>query len=230
MTENASGSTSFHPDFFPFLKELARNNNRGWFAKNKARYETHVRDPCLQFIREIGPKLGRLSPHLVADPRPVGGSMTRIYRDIRFSKDKSPYKTGVGIHFHHDAMGRISDNLPGFYLHLEPGECIVASGIWRPDPPMLKSIRQAIVSRSGEWKKIRQAVPKLEGETLKRPPPGFDPDHAFVDDLKRKDFIASEPIKDAVVSGRGFQNDFLTRCHSLDPLNRFVARAIDLPW
>ena len=91
----------FCPELFDFLRQLKRHNNRDWFAKNKQRYEEAVRDPALMFISSFGPHLRKLSPHFVADPRPTRGSLFRIYRDTRFSADKHPYKTHVGIHFSH---------------------------------------------------------------------------------------------------------------------------------
>src|SRR5213593_3331169 len=111
----------FTKGFFGFLKELKKNNNREWFTKNKGRYEEEVQEPSLRFIRDLGPRLKAISPYLVADPKPFGGSMTRIYRDIRFSRDKSPYRTTVGIHLSHSGE-RGKMHLPGLYLHLEPGE------------------------------------------------------------------------------------------------------------
>src|SRR6202165_1193173 len=87
----------FTPGLFDFLRQLKKNNNRDWFQKHKARYESEVRDPALRFINDVGPGLKKISPHLVADPRPVGGSLFRINRDIRFSADKSPYKPNLGM-------------------------------------------------------------------------------------------------------------------------------------
>src|SRR4051812_47440973 len=128
---------------FRFLRELREHNDRAWFAANKDRYETVVRDPALKLIAAFAPKLAKISPHLVADPRPVGGSMFRIYRDTRFSRDKSPYKTHIGIHFFHESATKTA-SVPGFYLHIQPGESFAAAGIWHPDPPSLEKLRQAI--------------------------------------------------------------------------------------
>ena len=118
----------FTSESFAFLRELSKNNNREWFAANKKRYEAELRDPALRFISDFGPRLNRIAPRLVADPRPVGGSMFRIYRDTRFAADKTPYKTAVGIRFPHRAASDVHS--PGFYLHLEPSEVFVGAGIW----------------------------------------------------------------------------------------------------
>ena len=136
--------TYFTPESFAFLRELRENNNRDWFAANKQRYEREVRDPALRFISDFGPHLLRIAPRLVADPR---RSMFRIYRDTRFSRDKSPYKTHVGIHFFHE-KAKAAASVPGFYLHISPGESFAAAGIWHPDPRSLGKVREAIAAKS----------------------------------------------------------------------------------
>ena len=117
-------------ELFDFLIRLKVNNDREWFQANKARYEEQVKAPLQAFIGGFDERLARLSAHFVADPRPVGGSLFRIYRDVRFSKDKSPYKTAAGIHFRHE-RGKDA-HAPGYYLHLEPSECFAACGLWMP--------------------------------------------------------------------------------------------------
>jgi uncharacterized protein (TIGR02453 family) len=220
----------FTPDFFRFLRELAENNNREWFTRNKLRYETVVRDPSLAFVRKVGPELESISRRLVADPRPVGGSVMRVYRDLRFSRDKRPYRTTVGIHFSHEPVGSEDEHLPGFFLHLAPSDSWVYAGMWRPDSGRLQQIRRAIVNRSTEWKKVRAVVPEIEGEVLKRPPAGFASTHPLIEDLKRKGFTAGRSMPDRVVTARGFPQRFVDLCRSLDPLNRFLARAIGVPY
>src|ERR1044071_1022002 len=118
--------TYFAPAVFRFLGELHAHNERDWFNANKQRYERDVRDPILRFIADIGPRLQKISPHLVADPRPSGGSLFRIYRDTRFSKDKSPYKTHLGAHFFHE-KSRPSAGVPVSIFTCSP-----ASRSWPP--------------------------------------------------------------------------------------------------
>jgi uncharacterized protein (TIGR02453 family) len=143
---------SFSPELFAFLRELATNNDREWFTAHKARYVAEVQEPALAFIEDVGLRLPEVSRHLVADPRTVGGSMFRIHRDVRFSKDKSPYKTHVGIQFRHE---RARDaHAPGVYLHLEPGSVFMGCGTWRPDGDTLHAIRTAIASKPGRWQAI----------------------------------------------------------------------------
>jgi len=220
----------FDPEFFRFLKELARHNEKVWFTANKERYLKHVQGPSSGFVRAIGPELSTLSPYLIADPRPVGGSLMRIYRDVRFSKDKSPYRTTVGIHFMLDAQGKDEDHFPGFFLHLAPQDSWVYAGVWQPAPPQLERIRRAIVDRPSEWKKLRASVPPIEGESLKRPPAGFDPSHPLIEDLKRKGFTAGVGLKDSDVTASDFPARFLEGCGKLDPLNRFLAKALGVDY
>src|SRR5918996_4016229 len=138
----ARSTASFSPALFTFLRDLKQNNDRDWFKANKPRYEKAVLEPALQFIVDFEPHLLAISPHFVADPRPSGGSLFRIHRDTRFSKDKSPYKPYTGIQFRHE-LGKDA-HAPGFYLHLEPGGVFAGAGIWHPDQPTLVRIREAI--------------------------------------------------------------------------------------
>jgi uncharacterized protein (TIGR02453 family) len=230
VSENSAAEARFTSDFFRYLKELSKNNNKDWFTSNKSRYETAVRDPSFAFVRAVGPKLGALSRHLVADPRPVGGSVMRIYRDIRFSKDKSPYRTTVGIHFPHEPVGSEEEHLPGFFLHLAPADSWVYAGIWMPEPKRLQQIRKALIERPSDWKRVKAAVPEIEGESLKRPPPGYSPDHPLIEDLKRKGFTSGVSIPDSVVTGPDFPDRFVSFCQSLNPLNRFLSKAIDIAY
>ena len=172
----------FTPELFEFLLELRTNNNREWFQANKGRYERHVKEPLLQFIQDFEPSLHSVSTRFIADARANGGSMFRIYRDVRFSKDKSPYKTQAAVQFRHEA-GK-SAHAPGFYLHLDPTEIFVGVGIWRPDSSSLAKIRNAIVANPGKWERVAKDPEFLSdyiigGESLKRPPKGFDPDHPY---------------------------------------------------
>ena len=121
--------------------------------QNKQRYETEVLEPSLAFIREFASRLKKISPYFVASDRRVGGSLMRVYRDTRFGKDKTPYKTNVGIQFRHEFGKDV--HAPGFYVHLAPGECFLAMGAWRPDKEALTLIRQAILDHPDRWKRAR---------------------------------------------------------------------------
>ncbi|HJW14092.1 MAG TPA: DUF2461 domain-containing protein [Thermoanaerobaculia bacterium] len=217
----------FSPEIFRFLRELAKNNSRGWFQANRERYETALREPCLRFISDLGPLLRGVSRELVADPRPSGGSLFRIYRDTRFSRDKSPYKTHAGMYF--PVRGGKDVRPPGFYLHLEPGACFAAAGLWHPDGAALAKVRDAIVASPDNWKRARARLP-LEGDRLRRPPRGYDATHPFIEDLKRKDFVSSVRLSDQEVTRPRFVSDFVATCRKMSPLPKFLAEALELPW
>lgn len=207
MSNVAVEAPSFSPRLFKFLRDLESNNDRAWFAANKARYVADVQEPALAFIEDVGPRLAEISSRFIADPRTVGGSLFRIHRDTRFSKDKTPYKTQVGTQFRHE---RARDaHAPGFYLHLEPGSVFMGCGTWRPDAETLRAIRTAIASDGARWQAILRDPAfngrfRLGGDALKRPPAGFDPEHPLIADLKRKDFIAITDLTQTDVTSRGF--------------------------
>lgn len=217
----------FTPELFAFLKQLKRNNDREWFARNKSRYEECVLQPALAFISAFAEPLHDISPHFLADARPTRGSLFRIYRDTRFSLDKRPYKTFVGIHFSH-SKGKDA-HAPVFYLHLEPGQCFGGVGIWHPDNPTLLKIRNAITRDPEAWAEVRGHI--SDGcERLKKPPRGFDPDHRFIEDLKLKDFIGSVPFKDEQVCSNRFLRDYAAECRKLAPLAEFTTKAVGLKF
>ena len=223
----------FTPALFGFLRELEANNDRDWFAANRARYVAEVRDPMLDLIAGFAPHLERISARYVADPRPNGGSLFRIHRDIRFSNDKRPYKTNAGAHFRHEAAR--DAHAPGFYLHLEPGGVFAAGGVWHPDGPALAKIRGAIADDAAGWRRVTSAKAlgprgELAGEALKRPPRGFDPEHPLIEDIKRKDFFALARFAEDEACAPGFMGTFAEACTTFAPLARFLTRALDLPW
>jgi uncharacterized protein (TIGR02453 family) len=209
------------------MRQLKRHNNREWFAKNKQRYEGAVRDPALLFINSFAPHLHKLSPNFVADARPTRGSLFRIYRDTRFASDKTPFKTHVGIHFSH-ASGKDA-HAPVFYLHLEPDGCFAAAGVWHPDNNALTKIRSAIIAEPALWAKAKRKL-EIEGDTLKRPPRGFDPNHQFIEDIKRKDFVASVAFTEKQICGATFMQEFAAACRTMLPLVDFLTRALGLKF
>ena len=220
------GSPYFTPRLFKFLGELRRHNRRLWFLKHRSEFEDCVRQPGLRFIADLQLRLREVSPWLVADPKPHGGSLFRIYRDVRFSKDKSPYKTHTGMNFRHASTSETVHG-PSLYLHLEPKNCFLAGGIWQPEPRSLARIRDAVAWRPEEWRKAKRGL-RLEGDTLTRPPRGYAATHPLIDDLKRKDFIASIDLSQAQVCGGRFMQDFLHAATKMTPLMRFVSEAVKL--
>ena len=187
-----AGFEGFPRDFFRFFQDLERNNNRPWFQDNKQRYLDSVVSPMSAFIVAIAPRLERISEHYRAD---------RIYRDTRFSKDKTPYKTHAASHFRHEA-GRDA-HAPGFYAHFARNGLFFGGGIWRPPNTHLNVIREAIADNPRAWAAIRGAKAirdrgGLQGDSLKRAPRGFDPEHRHIEDLKRKSFYVMAEAEPAL--------------------------------
>ncbi|MES2682743.1 MAG: DUF2461 domain-containing protein [Pseudomonadota bacterium] len=236
----------FTPASFKFLKALKANNNKPWFAEHKAEYEACVKAPCLTFITDLAAPLSKISAQMIANPKPIGGSLFRIHRDARFSADKSPYKTHAGMSFYHAAtkataraegqnamMGRL--DAPGFYLHIEPGECFVGGGLWHPQGDTLKRVRGYMVSNPASWRKATQGKPfsnyfTLEGDSLQRPPQGYDPAHELITDLKRKDFIGSAKLTQAQVCSDELLPLVLSHYKALAPMIDWLCGAIDLDF
>jgi uncharacterized protein (TIGR02453 family) len=223
----------FPKDFFVFLEELKANNNRAWFNTNKNRYHQSVVSPISEFIVGMAPRLNEISPHYIADPKPHGGSMFRIYRDTRFSKDKSPYKTHAAVQFRHEA-GKDA-HAPGFYLHLASDGLLFGGGIWQPPGPQLNIIRDYIADNARSWARISNStkvkeVGGIKGDSLKRPPRGFDAEHVHIEDLKRKSFyvMTEAPPKHALKPG--FIDEVTDAFRRAAPLNRFITGALDLPF
>jgi len=233
----AKGETAafagFPQDFFGFFEELAVNNDRGWFNDNKGRYYESVVNPISAFIVCMAPRLRKISPHYLADPRPHGGSMFRIYRDTRFSRDKSPYKTHAGVQFRHEA-GKDA-HAPGFYVHLAADGLYFGGGVWLPPNRQLGKIRDSIVDNARTWSRIAndrkvRDLGGIQGDSLKRPPRGFDAEHPHIDDLKRKSLyvMANADPRDALKPGFIDQVEAAFRCAA--PLNHFVCDALGLAF
>lgn len=228
-----AASTVFGPETFAFLRELDRNNDREWFDSNKARYEAHVRAPALHFIAAMSNELAKVTKHFVADARPVGGSLMRIHRDVRFSPDKRPYKTNVGMQFRHVAGKDV--HAPGLYVHLDPKECFLGIGMWHPEAPALAAIRRRIVERPSEWAKVRGGTAfknawALSGDSLARPPRGFDPEHPHLVDLKRKDHIAVAKLVPADFADPDLAKKVGKRLAAASDYVKFLCTALELPF
>ena len=159
--------------------------------------------------------------------------MFRIHRDTRFAKDKTPYKTNTGVQFRHDAAK--DAHAPGFYLHIQPRECFVGVGLWRPETKVAYQIREAIASDPAGWKRATRgkrftATYSLEGDSLIRPPKGFDAEDPLIEDLKRKDFIGSDRITQSTVTSDTFLGDYATMCRDAKPFMAFLCGAVGVPF
>ncbi|MDQ6956658.1 MAG: DUF2461 domain-containing protein [Mariprofundaceae bacterium] len=223
----------FSEDTFTFLRRLGENNNRDWFNAHKDEYEQMVREPALAFIRAMQPELARFAPHFVAVDKKVGGSLMRVYRDVRFGKNKQPYKTNIGIQFRHEVGKDV--HAPGFYLHIEAHEVFVGAGIWHPDSETLKKIRTYIDAHPTRWNDAMNDVGfnkafQMGGDSLKRAPKGYPMDHAMIEELKRKDFIAIAPFMPELI----LQDDLVgligSYFETAEPLMQQLCRAIGVKY
>ena len=216
-----------------FLRDLARNNNRSWFSENKTRYERVARDPFLRLIADLADPLANISPHFRADPRPSGGSMFRIYRDTRFANDKTPYKAWLGGRLFHERGRQVP--APLFYLHLQPGRCFAGGGLWHPESATLKRVRDFLVDNPATWKKavhsrrFRERY-ALGGESLTRPPRGYDPQHELIEDIKRKDFVAIREFSDADATSPRLRRIVIEGCKDVAPMIDYLCAALDLEF
>jgi uncharacterized protein (TIGR02453 family) len=223
----------FTSRFFEFFEELSRNNNRDWFADNKPRYEREVREPMLAFIADFGPRLRKISARYVADPRPAGGSMMRIHRNLHFSRDRTPYHTNAAAAFGH--RDRKHFDSPSFYLSLSPAEAFAGVGVWHPQADTVAKIRDAIVAHPSKWKtaiadrKFKSRF-ELAGDMLSRPPKGYDANHPLIEDLKRKDFIGGMQFTRKEIGSAEFMDLFSSACASASPFMKFLTEALGLKW
>lgn len=231
---------------FRFLRSLRRNNRRDWFQAHQEEYEQHVRGPCLRLIADLAAPLRTISPELVASARPVGGSLFRIHRDTRFSSDKTPYKTHAGMSFYHAAtratargslgtaaLGRL--DAPVIYLHIEPGHCFTGGGIWHPQAPTLKRLRDFLIDNPRSWTRATRSpgfrrLYELDGESLSRPPRGYDRAHPLLEDLKRKDFVATTTLADGDLLRPDLPRLLLARYRVLRPLLDWLCASLELEF
>lgn len=199
----------FSPRAFTFLRQLKKNNNREWFLSHKDDFETHLVQPMRDLVEEMDVRLAGFAPEIGGSPK---RSIFRIYRDVRFSKDKSPYKTNMGCWFTHVRAGHGVGSEThgagaGFYFHLEPGGCFAAAGIWMPPRESLAAIRGAIAEDYGTLKKItgnpgfkRKFGTLSEEKMLTRVPKPWDKEHPAGDFLRRSSFTVSTQVPDADVT------------------------------
>jgi uncharacterized protein (TIGR02453 family) len=210
-----------------FLKDLKRNNNREWFEKNKPRY-LEVKGHFEDFLEALHTEVVKFDEHLTGlNPRKLG---FRIYRDVRFSKDKIPYKINMGAGF---SPGGKMVQEPGYYVHIEPGNSFVAGGLYMPDPANLSRIRQEIDYNTASFLKIlndRKFMKYFAGlddfDKLKTAPKGYPKDHPHIDLLKHKSFIVSHYFSDTQVKDKKFVKQVAEICKAIKSLNAFLTEAL----
>lgn len=213
-----------------FLADLIANNNTEWMHENKKRYESYKKD-YHNFITSVLTEMKPLDKSL--EPLEVKNCTFRINRDIRFSKDKSPYKTNMGIWM---SQNKNRKNSPGYYIHYEKGNSFIAGGVWCPEPNELKLIRkeieffhddlEAIVSNKN-FKKEFNELDKSENNVLKKAPKDFDPNHPAIEFLKLKSFTASSKIDDKLFTDKDFSKIIAQKLITLKPMNDFLSRALE---
>ena len=227
--------TGFGPGALGFLRKLQRNNRREWFERNRAVYEREVRDPMRALVEEMDVRLARLAPELVGDPK---GSVFRIHRDVRFSADKSPYKTHAACQFYHCDAGRGAGQDAegagaGLYVQLAPGECFVAGGMWMPARPALERIREAIADDPGAFEALlgapafRRRFRRLDEEALlKRMPRGYAEGHPAARWLRYRSFTATRTMTEREAASPGLPDILARDFAALIPLVRWLNAAI----
>ncbi len=227
-------TTYFSDASFKFLRALAKNNDKTWFNEHKQQYEDHVRQPFLRLLTDLQPDLAQVSEHFRSDPKTVGGSLFRIYRDARFSNDKSPYKPWQGARLFHERRKQVA--APSFYVHLQPGQCFVGAGLWHPEQPTQRRVRQFIFDNPGSWKaaahapKFRKRYEFESSEVLSRPPRGFPAEFEMIEDLKHRNFVFSRHLEEADMTGPRLRQLLAADLVALGPFVDYLCAALDLEF
>jgi uncharacterized protein (TIGR02453 family) len=226
----------FSPAALRFFRQLATHNDKQWFESRRAEYEEQVRQPMRELIEELDARLARFAPEIGGDPK---RSMFRINRDVRFSKDKSPYKTNAACWFHHRMASRrvgseAAEGSAGFYFHLEPGKSFVGAGLWMPPRPTLNKLRDSIAEDHRALAKAVSALPKRFGglddeHVLTRVPRGYAPDHPAASWLRYQSFVSGRSLTDTQVTGQKLPGLLAREFELMLPLVRWINGALGLP-
>ena len=223
----------FTPASLRFLRGLAKNNNKPWFEAHRDEYEEALREPMRELIGDMDARFSKFAPEIVGDPK---RSMFRINRDIRFSEDRSPYKSHAACWFFHrradHAVGSDAEGgSAGFYFHLEPGQSLVGAGLWMPPRPQLNRLRDAIADDPAKFANVARSLTKRfggldDGDMLKRMPQGFSETHPAAKWLKYKSFTTGRPMKDSQVVGSRLPSRLEREFMGLLPLVRWLNGAL----
>jgi uncharacterized protein (TIGR02453 family) len=230
-----TGRGGFRPAALQFLRDLQRHNEKAWFEANRDVYEREVREPMRRLVEAVDARLASIAPEIIGDPK---RSMFRIHRDVRFSRDKSPYKTSAAAWFYHRDAGRKVGTVgegggAGFYFHIDPTRCFTAGGIWRPARAALVRLREAIAAQPTALPRLtsapgfRRRFGGLNEEAkLRRVPHGFPPDHPAADWLKLQSFTAAATVEPSVVASPQLVDRVCRDFELLVPLVRWLNRAL----
>lgn len=224
------------PAALRFFRQLAVHNNKEWFEAHRTQYEQDVRAPVRELIEELDVRFARFAPEIGGDPK---RSMFRINRDIRFSEDKSPYKTNAACWFHHRSASRrvgveANEGSAGFYFHFEPGKSLVGGGLWMPPRPQLNRLREAIAERPDPFVRVMRELPKRYGglddsALLKRMPRGYSEDHPAAQWLRYQSFTSGRPLTDLQVTSAKLPDLLAREFEQLLPLVRWLNGALGFP-
>jgi len=218
----------YSPKAFDFLRKLKRNNRRDWFQPRKTEYESLLVVPTKAMVAELGARLSNKTPGVKYDTR---RAVFRIYRDVRFSNDKSPYKTYTAAHVSFPSKEGASSR-PGYYFHVEPGEAFIGGGLWMPSPEQLKRIRRRIDENPQEFKKIISAPAlkkhfgALRGKHLSRAPKGWPPDHPSIELLKLKQFFVGKEFPESAATRKDFPDVVARHFKAVFPLLQWLDQAV----
>ena len=225
---------TFTPAALTFFRQLATHNEKPWFEAHRQDYETQVRQPMSEMIEELNARFSRFAPEMGGDPK---RSMFRIYRDTRFSKDKTPYKTHAACWFNHRKAshkvgGEANEGSAGYYFHLQPGgKSFVGSGVWMPPRPQLNKLRDAIADDPRGFDRMVKSLPKRFGglseeQVLKRMPRGFPEDHPAAKWLRHQSFTTGRSFTDAQVTSSRLTALVAQEFEAMLPLVRWLNKAL----
>lgn len=228
---------AFTPEALRFFRQLSAHNDKLWFEAHRADYEREVREPMQELVEEMLVRFRNFAPEIGGDPKRC---MFRIHRDVRFSKDKSPYKTHAACWFHHRGASRRvgsegEEGSAGFYFHLEPGgRSMLGAGVWMPPRPQLNKLRDAIAEKPAHFDRVARGLAKRFGglddsAMLKRMPRGFAEDHPAAEWLRYQSFTSGRRLTDAEVTNQKLPAVLCREYEALLPLVRWINAALGLP-
>jgi len=223
-----NGFAGFPPEGIEFFRKLMRNNRREWFQPRKEIFETQLKQPMLELVQSLNGALKTFAPEYITEPEKA---VYRIYRDTRFSKDKTPYKDHVAASF--SRRGGTSHGAGGFYCAVSHKEVAVGGGIYMPEPETLSAIRHHIAEHHEDLRRILRAkvvrtlLGELHGEQLTRVPKGFLPDHPAADLLRFKRFVLYVELPPELATSRDLQPEIVKRFKALTPLLKFLTAAVN---
>ena len=216
----------FPPEALKFFRDLRKNNNRDWFQPRKELFEEQVKRPMRELVEALNRALATFAPECVTDP---DKAVYRIYRDTRFSKDKTPYKDHIAASFHR--RGTVAHGQGGFYVAVSDKETAIGGGVYAPDPATLLAVRRHIAARHEELRKILRAAPvrkllgAVQGEALTRIPKGFPADHPAADLLRLKSYILYVTLPPEVAATPEFFGEIVKRFKAMTPFLNFLSAA-----